>query len=153
MFTSMLKSTNILLYFLLLLTCSVSAQEKGRITFKDITVELKGNSATGNAVDYPFIMGQTNNLYTLFSSDSLTINARYKMTANNNRRSQVKDSSVRLYIQYEINYKGYSTDKKVEKMYFLDDNRSFKEKEVFNLNTSKFSNTVVRISYSGTLSE
>lgn len=149
----MLKSISIVFILMLSLYLPGFAQEKGRIAFKKISVEVKGNTATGPDVDYPFIMGQTSNRYTLYSSDSLTINARYKMTADNNRRSQIKDSSVRLFIQYEISYRGLSTDKKVEKMYFLDDSRTFQEKDVFNLNSGKFSNTTIRINYSGTLSE
>jgi hypothetical protein len=149
----MLKSINLIFIFTFLFAAPTFAQVKGRIAFKDIVVESKGNQGSGANVDYPFIMGQTTNSYTLFYSDSLTVTARYKMTANNNRRSQIKDSSVRFNIQYEITYRGFSSEKKTEKMYFLDDSRSFKEKEVFNLNTSKFSNTQIRISYTGTVSE
>lgn len=131
----------------------VSAQETVNISFKDIVVSIKGNESNGKEGSYPFVLGKTSLPFQLYVSDSLTITAKYRLNAYNSKRSQVKDSSLRLHVFYTVVYHDVKTEKKVEKMYFLDQERKFSDKETFNLNTGKYSNTLVNLSYKGMVGE
>lgn len=148
-----MKKTTLVLALIFAPFLSLFAQQGGNIRFSNIRVEIKGQSAEAPAVTYPFVPGKQTGEYQLFVSDSLVITGDFKLVANKSRRSQVMDSSVKLYITYSVMYKGDHQSKKAEKIYFLDDSRSFNEKEVVNFQTSKFSNTIVRLSFTGTLSE
>ena len=124
-----------------------------QLSFEEVKVEMKGNSANGITGTHPFVEGKSSGPYQLYQSDSLSITVSYKLLSNSSRRSSIKDSALRLKIEYSVEYKGMTTTKKAEKMYFLDDSQRFSEKEIFNFQSGRFSNTVVRLSYSGRILE
>ncbi|MFM8431617.1 MAG: hypothetical protein ACKOQ6_08560 [Bacteroidota bacterium] len=140
------------LLFSLLFNIELKAQEMG-LVFESVDVrmkEVKSGGITGHHRLYP---GKTSDWYILYDTDTLRIKAQYKLTANNSGRSQTKDSSVKLNINYTVVYKGRQQERKVEKMFFLDDERKIDGEETFNITLSKYSNSVIRLGYSGRLTD
>ena len=129
-----------------------NAQEM-KIVLNTVEIRIKDASANGIKGDFRISAGKMSGSQTLFDTDSLKIQARYKLTANNSRRSQTKDSSVKLLIDYSLVYKGRGESRKVEKVFFLDNERAFSGNETFNISMSKYANTVIRLNYSGRLEE
>ncbi|MFM7217280.1 MAG: hypothetical protein ACKO1U_04610 [Bacteroidota bacterium] len=119
------------------------------------TVEVKVKEVTGNGItgDYRIRGGKYSDWCTLYDTDTLRIRAQYKLTANNSGRSQIKDSSVKLSIDYSVDFKGRNEGRKVEKMFYLDEERAFKGEEIFTITMSKYSNSVIRLKYGGRVTE
>ena len=150
---------SLLLFLSIILFCTIatmqpsSAQGMRQLSLGEVKVEMRGNAVNGITGTHPFAEGKSSGPYQLYQTDSLSITVTYKLLSNSSRRSSVKDSALRLKIEYSVEYKGMTTTKKAEKMYFLDDSQRFSEKEIFNFQSGRFSNTVVRLSYSGRILE
>jgi hypothetical protein len=127
------------------------AQDPGMIVVSEVMVDVKGKQEQGNSAELPIVPGKMSGPYQLFVNDSLSINASYRVTAGGSGRSDLKDSSVKIAISYTVKYKGMTNEKRVDRIFYLDDERKFKEKESFNFALSKYSNAVVRIGYEGRL--
>lgn len=141
------------LFAIIIVSFSIHAQGMRQLSFDDIKVEMKGVVLEGIKGIHPFAEGKNCGPYQFFQSDSLKISVKYKLVSNSSRRSSIKDSAIKLKMEYFIDYKGMATTKKSEKIYFLDDKQQFTEKEVFSFQSGRYANTVVRLSYSGKLSD
>ena len=89
----------------------------------------------------------------LFSNETVEVRARYKLTDFSGvKRSNMKNSSIKLTVKYAFIFQGKTIKREVERFYYLDDERTFQEKEkaVFK---EGISNTIVEISYKGQLPE
>ncbi|MFM2206206.1 MAG: hypothetical protein RL213_181 [Bacteroidota bacterium] len=147
-----LKKTVFLLFLLIWQPVGdTNAQELKKIELSDVSVSVKGNVAGGIAGEHLVLPGKTSPPYQLYVSDSLTVTVTFKLTAGSSRRSNLKDSSVKLAIGYSVLYKGYGNDKRVDRIFYLDEARKFAEKETFNLAMGKYDNTVIRVAFTGHL--
>jgi hypothetical protein len=102
-------------------------------------IDLKLNSMTDERV--------------LFSNETVEVRAKYKLTDFNRvKRSNMKNSSIKLTVKYAFIFHGKTIKREVERFYYLDDERTFQEKEkaVFK---EGISNTIIEISYKGQLPE
>lgn len=89
----------------------------------------------------------------LLSNQNVEVRAKYKLTDFNGvKRSNMKNSSIKLTVKYVFSFNGKNIKREVERFYYLDDERTFQEKEkaVFK---EGISNTIVEISYKGQLPE
>jgi hypothetical protein len=148
-----LKNPFFVIYLLIGLNCiPASAQETRKIILSDVAVAVnKAPGAEGISGEHLLVPGKTSPPYQLYVSDSLTVTVSFKLTAGSSRRSNLKDSSVKLAIGYSVLYKGYENDKRVDRIFYLDEARKFSEKETFNLAMGKYDNAVIRVAFSGHL--
>ncbi len=89
----------------------------------------------------------------LFSNETVEVRAKYKLTDFSGvKRSNMKNSSIKLTLKYAFLFHGKTIKREVERFYYLDDERTFQEKEkaVFK---EGISNTIIEISYKGQLPE
>ncbi|HQV00382.1 MAG: hypothetical protein JNK61_04510 [Bacteroidia bacterium] len=139
--------------FLLLYGCIITtlcySQNKAAILLTDLKVQVGQQSLIGPDVQTNMTMGKSTDSYILFRNDSILITAVYKLTAFSSRRSELKDGTLKLKIEYECKYLSTSTKTKVERMYYLDDKLMLNEKQLLNVKLSKFNSKQLYISYTG----
>ncbi len=134
-------------------TRQTATAQNTKISFDEIKVTLDNATANGNGVSFDFKEGKTSEYFSLYVSDTLNIKVAYRLNAYNSRRSQTKDSSLRLHVFYKCNYKGNEKELKAERMFFLNDKFQFQETASFNINQSKYSNKQIKITYRGTIDQ
>lgn len=127
------------------------AQAPEKLFISDAVIELNGTQLQGLEGSQPVVPGTASAPCQLFISDSLRITAVFKIRGGSSGRSDLKDSSLRMKIDYSVSYRGYENRKRVERVFYLDESRSFREKERFNLAIDKYRNSIVRLEFSGRL--
>lgn len=147
----MKRIINLLLFSLFALHHS-NAQTYARINVNQVTVKTGNQQLTGGAVSIPLELRDKTNAVTLFANEDIKITVRYKLLDMKSGRSDNKASGIRFKIEYTCTYKGKTEKRQVERMFFINDQRAFDEKEAFIFN-NKISNTKIAFSYTGVLEE
>ncbi len=135
-----------------LIYLGVNAQNV-KLEIKDMHVKIKDVSFDAPSGYFNLELNSTTDQRILFTNENVEVRARYKLSDfSGARRSNMKNSSIKLTVHYAFIYHGKTIKRTVERFYYLDDERTFEEKEkaVFK---EGISNTIVEISYKGTLPE
>lgn len=128
---------------------TLQAQAPEKLFVSNALIEMNGIQVQGLSGSQPVIPGTAGAPYQLYVSDSLVVTAVFKISGRSSGRSDVKDSSLGLKIDYLVTYRGYENKKRVERVFYLDETRSFREKERFNLALDKYRNYIVRLEFEG----
>lgn len=126
------------------------AQKTAVIRVNEVLVKINGLQETGGPVSIPVEVNDRSAAQTLFSNGELVIKASYKLADLKSNRSDNKAAGIRFRITYTCTYKGKKTERKVERFFFLNDERKFEEKDVF-VFSSGINNTKVELRYTGQL--
>jgi hypothetical protein len=132
-------------------TQPLQAQAPEKLFISNAVMEVNGVQVPGLSGSQPVIPGTAGAPYQLYVSDSLTVTMVFKIKGSSSGRSDLKDSSLRLKIDYTVTYRGYENRKRVERVFYLDETRSFREKERFNLALDKYRNSIIRLEFQGQL--
>lgn len=141
--------------FVLLAACiglGAQAQKFAKIQVNEVKVKIGEQQFTGEAVTIPLELRDKTSPVTLFANADVKITATYKLIDMKSGRSDHMASGIRFKIVYDCVYKGKKQNRKVERMFFLNDKREFEEKDYFVIN-DKIKNTKIEIKYTGVMEE
>lgn len=134
----------------LLAGASVFAQDKLSMQIQNIKVTQQGNESAGTDQNIDLYINRTTPLITLFNDGNTKVAVSYKLVAYNSRRSENKNSGIKLKVSYRCDTQGKKIENKVERMFFLKDDRTFDEKENFVI-AGRLKNQVIQLTYTGQL--
>jgi hypothetical protein len=124
-----LAMRTLLLTLLLLGTC-LHAQTQ--VHFRDIRVIEKGDTLRGPDVSFQLNKAEGADRTVLFTGKDIVVKAWAKVSAHNVRRSSVKDSAVNLIMELDMHAGDDKDNKRLEKIFYLDQSRSSAVSQRFN---------------------
>jgi len=145
--------------FKLILACVFSLVILGtkaqniKLNISDMHIKVKDHVYDAPSGYFDLQLNSMTDERVLFSNETVEVRAKYKLTDFSGvKRSNMKNSSIKLTVKYAFIFHGKTIKREVERFYYLDDERTFQEKEkaVFK---EGISNTIVEISYKGQLPE
>lgn len=128
------------------------AQKNATIRIESVTVKVNGQEFKGGPVNIPLEIKDKTLPTIIYSDGDLVITATYKLFDVKSYRSQSKSSSIKFKIEYTCKYKGKKVERKVERMFFLNDQRAFDEKDTFVI-TDGIKNFKIELMYTGVLQD
>lgn len=138
------------LFTLLAHTCSGQAPV---MNISGTTVTIGGEEVKGTDFNFPFSYGSWSPRQTLYKNNGTVIMASFKLATNSTARSEVKNSSLRILVNYTVQHAGDKREKTTEQIKYLDAERTFNTSESFSLKASKYDVRVIKISFNGRLSQ
>lgn len=125
----------------------VIAQEKITMEFLGyVTVVHNGTQKTSTSNPVSLRLNKWTKGHVLFQDETLNVTANFKLKSYKSRRSQHKASGILLLTKSTCTNQGKKVRKKTERNIFLNDQRTFDEKNVFNFK-SGISNNTITVSY------
>ncbi len=146
----MKKIISFLLLVLIARTSNLIAQTI-KLEIQNLHVKVKDMDYTAQDGFVDLKLNGTTDEKVLISNENVEVRAAYKLNDfEGSRRSNMKNTSIKLTVYYVFIYGSKTIKRKVERFYYLDDTRTIEEKEkaVFK---QGISNTIVEISYKGKL--
>lgn len=135
---------------LMLTGASLLAQDKLSMQILNVKVTQQGNESVGNNQTVDLYINRTTPFFTLLNDGNISVAVSYKLVAYNSRRSENKNSGIKLKVTYRCDTQGKKIVNKVERMFFLKDDRTFDEKENFVV-AGRLKNQVIQLTYTGQL--
>lgn len=117
------------------------------------TVTISGEEFKGTEFNFPFSYGSWSPRQTLYNNNGTVIMASFKLATNSTARSEIKNSALRILINYTVQHAGDKREKTTEQIKYLDADRTFNTSESFSLKAGKYDVRVIKIAYSGKLSQ
>ena len=137
----------------MLLTQASFSQNKVSLALSNISVNLDGNQFQGEDQKFPFQYGRSTPDQVVYSKDGTVIIASFKLTSPKTSRSELKNSSVNLNVNYKVEYAGSKRTKSAEHIYYFDANRQFESQETFSFKLNNYSVKVVKFSFKAQIIE
>jgi hypothetical protein len=146
---------SLLTVFILILTgLSVNSNAQSpTLQISETTVNIGKEEFKGTDFNFPFSYGNWSPRQTLYNHNGTVITASFKLAGNSTARSEIKNSSLRIMVKYTVEHAGDKREKTTEQIKYLDAERKFKTSESFSLKANKYDVRVVKISFSGMLSQ
>ena len=136
-----------ILVTLLLINFTSFSQEKHKLILSNIKVTMDGKDFESTDKEIPFEYGKKSLDIVLYSADNTNITASFKLKSASTNRSEIKNSSVELYANYNAIHAGESRKKTTEKIYYFDQERSFETNETFSYKTNKYDVKVIKLKF------
>lgn len=136
--------------FAMALATSVFAQDKLAMKISQVKADQNGTVVSGPDQTIDLYINKNTPLITLVNDAGLKIGVSYKLVAYNSRRSENKNAGIKLKVRYVCETGGKKIETKVERMFFLKDDRSFDEKENFVV-AGRLKSQVIKLNYTGEL--
>jgi hypothetical protein len=148
-----MKARKLIIACLFTLTIIGTNAQNIKLNISDMHVKVKDKLYDAPSGYFNLELNAMTDERVLFSNENVEVRAKYKLTDFSGvKRSNMKNSSIKLTVKYAFIFQGKTIKREVERFYYLDDERTFQEKEkaVFK---EGISNTIVEISYKGQLPE
>lgn len=132
----------------LLLAASVQAQTIYRIT--NVRITEKDQVTNGNDATAEIKGAEGSDRVAIYAGNGMELKSKVKVTTQNVRRSSMKSSAVNAIFEIDLTVDGKRDNRRVEKIYYMDQERNskFSEKFVFK-NGNKV--RVVTVAFDGSL--
>lgn len=137
---------------MLLMAMAIASQAQDKLAMKitNVKAEQNGSTVTGPDQTIDLFINRNTPVITLVNDAGLKIGVSYKLVAYNSARSENKNSGIKLKVRYICETGGKKIETKVERMFFLKDDRTFEEKENFVV-AGRLKNQVIKLNYTGEL--
>ncbi|NDC31744.1 MAG: hypothetical protein EBZ58_12605 [Bacteroidetes bacterium] len=148
-----MKTIKLIIACVFTLTIIDTNAQNIKLNISDMHIKVKDRVYDAPSGYFTLELNSMTDERVLFSNETVEVRARYKLTDFSGvKRSNMKNSSIKLTVKYAFIFQGKTIKREVERFYYLDDERTFQEKEkaVFK---EGISNTIVEISYKGQLPE
>jgi hypothetical protein len=132
---------------LLIININSFSQEVHKLIFSNIKVSMDGKDFESADKEIPFEYGKKSLDIVLYSADNTIITASFKLKSASTKRSEIKNSSVELYANYNAIHAGESRKKTTEKIYYFDQERTFETNEAFSYKTNKYDVKVIKLKF------
>ena len=117
------------------------------------TVTFSGDTGTGANFNFPFSYGSWSPSQTLFSDKGTIIQASFKLVSQQNNRSELKNSSIKIFVNYSVQHAGVTRSKTTEHIYYFDAERKFTSTETFSFKPTKYDVRIVKLQFTAYLKE
>lgn len=145
---------NILLSLLLLtvgMSASTSFAQGGKMSISSVQVTVGDKTGQGADFNFPFKYGSWSPKQTIYNNDGTVITAAFKLVSQKTGRSEMKNSSVKLYVDYAVEHAGDKRSKSTEHIYYLDTERAFESSETFSFKPTRYDVRLVKLKFKGSL--
>lgn len=129
---------------------SASAQDKLSMSLSSIQVDNQGAIIPGPDQTIDLYINKNTPLIPLVNDGGVKVAVSYKLVSYNSRRSENKNAGIKLKVRYVCETGGKKIENKIERMFFLKDDRSFDEKENFVI-TGRLKSQIIKLSYTAQL--
>jgi len=121
------------------------------LNLNNIEASTKTENFAGQPQTIMLKVGSKSGKFTLINDRSLDVKAVYKIRNYRGvRRSNMKKSSIRIFIEYYFTYNGQTVNRKEERLFYMEDELRFDELEKENFQ-SGIKNTVLTLKYSAVI--
>lgn len=145
------KAISILFTAVLLFAQSILfSQSTTTLHIGDPTVTTEAWSDSAPSLDIPLVAKKWTDTVLLFSANDVRITAQYQLRAFESNISQHKDTGVQMKIRYTCDHLGAKEYENVTRIFYLNDDRTFSEKQDFVFDFD-LQNKTVEFTYSGSL--
>lgn len=124
-----------------------------QMSIREVTVTVGDKTGKGVDFNFPFRYGSWSPVQTIYTHEGTTITAAFKMVSPRTGRSEMKNSSVKLFVDYTVVHAGEKRTKSTEHIYYLDTKRAFESAETFSVKTTRYEVQVIRLKFKGVLGE
>lgn len=129
---------------------ALHAQNTTTLHIGDPTVKTADWNETSPSLDIPLVARKWTDTVLLFSAKDVRITAQYQLRAFESNISQHKDTGVQMKIRYVCDHMGKKEHENVTRIFYLNDDRTFTEKQDFVFDFELYNKTV-EFTYSGSL--
>jgi hypothetical protein len=134
-------------------TTTTSLAQGSKMSISNVNVTIGDKTGQGADFNFPFKYGSWSPKQTIYNNDGTVITASFKLVSQKTGRSEMKNSSVKLYVDYNVEHAGDKRSKSTEHIYYLDTERAFESSETFSFKPTRYDVRVVKLKFKGTLGE